>query len=78
MNVLTPTVFVGIILFVNHILSDILCCSFLIFRLLQHALQGWFAVQCSQATHARSPRLPSPSQGKARKAWHDMTICCMP
>ena len=43
MNVLTPT-FVGIILFVNHILSDILCCSILIFRLMQRALQGRFAV----------------------------------
>ena len=31
MNVLAPTL-VGMILFVNHILSDILCCSILIFR----------------------------------------------
>ena len=42
-NVLTPTL-VGIILFANHILSDILCCSILIFRLMQRALQGRFAV----------------------------------
>ena len=46
MNVLTPTL-VGIILFVNHILSDILCCSILIFRLMQRALQGKFAFHCS-------------------------------
>ena len=46
LNVLTPTL-VGIMLFVNHILSDILCCSILMFRLMQLALQGRFAVQCS-------------------------------
>ena len=46
MNALTPTL-VGILLFVNHILSDILCCSIFVFRLMQHALQGRFAVQCT-------------------------------
>ena len=46
MNVLTPTL-VGIILFVNHILSDILCCSILIFWRMQRALQGRFALLCS-------------------------------
>ena len=46
MNVLTPTL-VAIILIVNHILSDIMCCPILIFRLMQRALQGRFAVQCS-------------------------------
>ena len=36
-NVLTPTL-EGTILFVNHILGDISCCSILIFRLMQRAL----------------------------------------
>ena len=45
-NVMTPTL-VGMILFVNHILSDIFYCSILIFWLMQRALQGTFAVQCN-------------------------------
>ena len=45
-NVLTPTL-VGINLFVDHILSDILCCSIVMFRLMQCALHGRFAVHCS-------------------------------
>ena len=45
MNVLTPEL-VGTMLFVNHILSDVLCCSIFIFRLMQRALRGRFAVQC--------------------------------
>ena len=40
MNVLTPTL-QRTMLFVNHIPSDILCCSILIIWLMQRALQGW-------------------------------------
>ena len=43
LNVLTSTL-VGMILFVKHILSDILCCRILIFRFVQLALKGRFAV----------------------------------
>ena len=46
MNAMTPTL-VGIILFVNHILNDILCCSILIFRLMQRALDVRFVFTCS-------------------------------